>query len=185
MKTKNRVSPLLKAKIIPPVAKPERSFARNKPVIDLLPIKLKLKHILVPIDFSDTSKKALEYAVPFAEQFNGKITLIHVVQPAVYPSDEGFMTPPITLELKSSQTLIDEIAIDTVPRHLLEKTIVTAGQPYQEIVDAARSKTDLIIITTRGLTGLKHVWMGSTAERVVRHAPCPVLCLKEKEHEFI
>jgi nucleotide-binding universal stress UspA family protein len=59
---------------------------------------------------------------------------------------------------------------------LIEKNLVRVGVPFKEITDAARTlRMDLIIITTRGLTGLKHVMLGSTAERVVRHAPCPVL----------
>ena len=72
-----------------------------------------------------------------------------------------------------------------IPARMLEKLLVRFGTPFAEIADAARSlKVDLIILTTHGYTGLKHVFMGSTAERVVRHAPCPVLTVREKEHEF-
>ena len=62
---------------------------------------------------------------------------------------------------------------------LVEKTLVRNGVPYREITDAARMlKVDLIVISTHGYTGLAHVFMGSTAERVVRHAECPVLVVR-------
>jgi nucleotide-binding universal stress UspA family protein len=64
--------------------------------------------------------------------------------------------------------------------------VVRLGHPYQEITDAARElKVDLIVISTHGYTGLKHVLLGSTAERIVRHAPCPVLTVREKEQDFV
>jgi universal stress protein A len=60
------------------------------------------------------------------------------------------------------------------------------GVPYHEIVQAGQQfKADLIVLGTHGRTGLQHVFMGSTAERVVRHAACPVLVVREREHEFI
>ena len=78
---------------------------------------------------------------------------------------------------------IKEQALD---RYLVERTVVDYGRSFQLIVDSARMlKVDLIIISTHGYTGLKHVLLGSTTERVVRHAPCPVLVVREGEHEFI
>ena len=66
------------------------------------------------------------------------------------------------------------------------EALVRAGQPYYEITTAAKElDVDLIVITTHGRTGLKHALLGSTAERVVRHAPCPVLTVREREHDFI
>jgi nucleotide-binding universal stress UspA family protein len=73
-----------------------------------------------------------------------------------------------------------------VPRAVLGQTLAQYGSPFTEICDTARAmKVDLIILTTHGYTGLKHVLLGSTAERVIRHAPCPVLVVREKEHEFV
>jgi nucleotide-binding universal stress UspA family protein len=63
---------------------------------------------------------------------------------------------------------------------------VVVGTPYDRIVEMAKSENaDLIVIATHGYTGLKHFYMGSTAERVVRHAPCPVLVVREKERDFV
>jgi universal stress protein A len=157
----------------------------GRPVVELTSIKIPLKHILVPIDFSKTSKKALEYAIPLAKQFNAKIALIHVIYPSSYPSEEGFVTPPLTLLLNTQKKILQEFAKQKVPGNLLEETMVCIGQPFREIVDIAKKKTDLIIITTHGYSGLKRAWLGSTAERVVRYAPCPVLTVHEKEHDFV
>src|SRR6185503_2810715 len=77
------------------------------------------------------------------------------------------------------QSLVKQKAID---RKLVEKTLVRQGRSFHEIADAARAlKTDLIIMSTHGYTGLKHALLGSTAERVVRHAPCPVLVVRPRE----
>ncbi|MBI3417501.1 MAG: universal stress protein [Verrucomicrobia bacterium] len=157
-------------------------------VIELVPAKLKLSSILVPIDFSAESKKALRYAVPFAEQFGAKLTLLHVVEPVATPD---FVTFPLMME-NDRIVATCRAKLATVARQqkldpkLVEKTLVRLGQPFHEITEAARTlKVDVIVISTHGYTGLKHALMGSTAERVVRHAPCPVLVVREKEKEFI
>ena len=69
---------------------------------------------------------------------------------------------------------------------LTERTLVRQGRSFHEIAEAARTlKADLIIISTHGYSGLKHALLGSTTERVVRHAPCPVLVVREHEREFV
>jgi universal stress protein A len=151
-----------------------------------LPV-FKLKHILVPVDFSECSRKALAYAVPFARQFGASITLLYVLQPFVPVSDmvpldmesiDLRMRETGERELKALQASIDpEVASTAVMR---------IGNPHLEIARAARElEVDVIVLSTHGRTGLSHVLMGSTAERVVRHANCPVLVLREQEHEFI
>jgi nucleotide-binding universal stress UspA family protein len=156
--------------------------------IDLVPALVKIKSILVPIDFSDTSKKALHYAVRMAEQFGATITLLNVVEPVATPD---FAYHPLMLETDqikaAAKTRLEAVARQlNLPEKLIERTVIRYGAPFAEITEAARSlKVDLIIVTTHGYTGLKHVFMGSTAERVVRHAPCPVLTVRQKEHEFV
>ncbi len=158
-------------------------------VIDLVPSVFKLKKILVPLDFSDHSTKALKYAIKFAQQFGAHIDLLHVVEPAVYP--EGMIIPPdmedinTSLEKQAVKTL-KKTASQTIPKGVAWSIAVRVGSPYSEIVELARkTETDLLIITTHGYTGLKHFVMGSTAERIVRHAPCPVLTVRDTEHEFV
>lgn len=165
---------------------PRRSKAEA--VIELVPALVKIKSILVPVDFSDTSKKAVQYAVRMAEQFGSKIILLHVIEPVATPD---FSYHPMMLEPEkakaAARSAIDRI-VDKfrIPASMLDRSLVRYGSAFAEITDAARTlKVDLIILTTHGYTGLKHVLMGSTAERVVRHAPCPVLTVREKEHEFV
>jgi universal stress protein A len=79
--------------------------------------------------------------------------------------------------------LLERLGIDA---GMIDKTLVRHGVPFNEISGTASTlKADLIVIATHGYTGLKHVFLGSTAERVVRHAPCPVLVVREDEREFI
>jgi nucleotide-binding universal stress UspA family protein len=150
---------------------------------------LRIKSILVPIDFSGPSKLALKYAVPFAEQFEAKLTLLHVVEPVPMPdfartypllieNDKLMAASKAQLELLMKQEAIDPKIVD--------QTLVRLGRCFHEIADAARTlKVDLIIISTHGYTGFKHALLGSTTERVVRHAPCPVLVVREREREFV
>jgi universal stress protein A len=162
--------------------------AEPAPEINLVPLLLKLQSILVPIDFSEPSKKALRYALPFAEQFGAKITLLHVVEPVAMLDFAYF---PLAMENKEVMDIRERNLELLGKQHALdpsviEKTVVRYGKPFREICDAARSlKADLIIIATHGYTGLNHALLGSTAERVVRHAPCPVLVVREQEREFI
>jgi universal stress protein A len=153
----------------------------------MVPSCLQLKHILVPVDFSEPSEKALKYAMKFAEQFGSRITLVHVIQPMVYPAEFGY--PPTIVDT------LDEAVRRQIEEHLAilartvgagTETLVRVGQPYFEIATTAKELVvDLIIITTHRRTGLKHVLLGSTAERVVRHDSCPVLTVREREHDFV
>jgi len=152
------------------------------------PSTLQLKNILVPTDFSDASRKALDYAASLAKRVGGKITLVHVIEPL--PDHSNSVDPIImgsdfwqTQAKKAFRKLCEE---GHVTESLLRTPVIREGPPHFEITEAARElEADLIIIATNGRTGLAHVLLGSTTERVVRHAPCPVLVVREKEHEFI
>lgn len=141
-----------------------------------------LKRILVPVDFSDCSKKALEYAIPFGRQSGAELTLLHVVQP-----DAATCEMP-SLEVQAIQEAAK--ALDDL-RGLMAGAVhsnaaVRTGIPHVEILEAARElNADLIILSTHGRTGLAHVFLGSTAEKVVRRAGCPVLVVREREHDFV
>ena len=151
-----------------------------------LPV-FKLKRILVPLDFSDCSKKALQYAVPFARQFGATLSLLYVIQP-FYPVSEMVPMDGELFERRMRETSEAEMAAlrKSLDPALKPSATIRYGTPHVEIVRAARNlKCDLIILSTHGRTGLSHVLMGSTAERVVRHANCPVLVLREHEHEFV
>ena len=147
-----------------------------------------LNRILVPTDFSEESKKAFVYAAALAEQFNASLSVLFVLEMAPFMS--GFETMPLVLDtsaaMSSARRELSNWIQAQVPGTIPATPLVREGQGYAQIVEVARTeKIDLIVISTHGYTGLKHVLMGSTAERVVRHAPCPVLVVRAKEHEFV
>jgi universal stress protein A len=159
-------------------------------VVELVPQILQLNKILVPIDFSDTSKKALHYALRFAEQFNCKITLVHVVEPASPMVGAPFAVEVFPQPQDDSMAAEKELAALAARWRSNGTNSITStiriGHPPNEITKAAKDlDVDLIVIATHGYTSWRHLCIGSTAERVVRTAPCPVLVVREKEHEFI
>jgi nucleotide-binding universal stress UspA family protein len=149
---------------------------------------IQLRSILVPTDFSAPSLKALRYAAVLARQSGAKLTLLNVVEPIGATPD--FAYNPLVLDNEKVTAAAGEhlkklAAKADLEEGLIEKTLVRNGVPYSEISSAAGSlKVDLIVIATHGYSGFKHLFMGSTAERVVRHAPCPVLVVREHEREF-
>ena len=140
----------------------------------------KLKCILAPVDFSENSEQALEYVRAFAGQFDTEVVLLHVVEPTIIPDNFG-MIPPAYEQMgealvKTAQERLSSMAGELSSDAGDVRCLVHTGRPAWEIVRvAAEVEADLIIITTHGYTGLKHVLMGSTAELIVRHAPCPVM----------
>jgi nucleotide-binding universal stress UspA family protein len=139
-----------------------------------------VKSILVPTDFSERSLDALAYAENIAELTGAKLTLISVFQPVMLP------VPLTTLALENDQALAatktklrELAAAHGIEPEMLERTVVSQGAAWDEIVRAARNlKSDLIVIATHGHTGVTHAILGSTAERVIRHAHCPVLVVR-------
>ena len=116
-----------------------------------------------------------------------RIALIHILEPIVPPSFEGLSMPlDMTAEPSGASENLKVFAASARKRRT---TTITAtlrrGIASHEIVEAAKElDADLIVMATHGYTGWKHFCIGSTAERVVRAAPCPVLVVREKEHEF-
>jgi nucleotide-binding universal stress UspA family protein len=152
--------------------------------------RFRLRSILVPVDFSPCSDKALDYAVAFSKQFGAGLVLLHVVEPMVYP-ENYLAVPTVNEDINASLTKAAEEKLGIQRERIgvddsKVEGMTRLGRPYVEIVEAAKAAgADLIILGTHGHTGLKHVLLGSTAERVVRHAPCPVLTVRDPEHDFI
>lgn len=149
---------------------------------------LYLKHLLVPLDFSDCCRQALTEAVALARQFGSRISLVHVVEPMVLPENLMLAVPELPEVggnlVQDAEARLTRIAEREIPTELRGAMLVRIGRPFDEICQVAASeKVDLIVIPTHGYTGFKHVLLGSTAERVVRHAPCPVLTLRAKSPE--
>jgi len=143
-----------------------------------------IQKILVPIDFSDYSKKALQYSIDFAKQFNAEIILVYVIEPLMYPADLSMgqmVIPQSTVNLsEKSKIELELLAKNEIGDQLNFDVIVKTGKPFIEIIEtASETDSDLIIISTHGHTGVEHLLFGSTSEKVVRKAPCPVLTLRE------
>jgi universal stress protein A len=149
-----------------------------------------LKKIIVPTDFSAGSGKALEYAAALAAQFDAKVTLLHIAEVGSMGYEHGTDDFP-RMESQLRIAAEKQIADGENESSAIEFK-VGRGWPFggkracHEIVEAARKqRADLIVISTHGFSGLNRLILGSTAERVVRHAPCPVLVVRAREHEFI
>jgi nucleotide-binding universal stress UspA family protein len=147
---------------------------------------LVIKKILVPIDFSEHSKNALQYAVSFAKQFQSELILVYVVEPTIYPADFSFgqvAVPSIEKELRErGKVELDQLVETQIAGALPARAMVRTGKPFLEIIDTAvEEEVDLIIIATHGHTGVEHILFGGTAEKVVRKAPCPVLVVRPME----
>lgn len=147
-----------------------------------------IRRILVPLDFSESSYKALAYASALAKQFEAKITLLHVVQMTYMVGEYGAIElPELEVQLTTSaRSKLESVAREKVPAGQVDGTLIRVGPAVPEIANTAKeTNADLLVISTHGYTGLKRIVLGSVAENVVRHAPCPVLVVREKEHEFI
>jgi nucleotide-binding universal stress UspA family protein len=148
---------------------------------------LKLAKILVPVDFSDCSQKALQYAIPLAKQHQSSIVLLHVV-PTNFALGEYGGIDYASLEasmITSSEEQIAKMARE-VATDVPVQTHVAVGSPAGEIIQFAKNlPADVVVISTHGRTGLQHVFLGSVVEHVVRRAPCPVFVVREHEREIL
>jgi universal stress protein A len=148
---------------------------------------VRLKSVLCPIDFSDPSREAVHFAADLAVQFQATLTLLNVYQIPGYALPEGVVvaTPEVLTELVDGiDKELGRWADEARARGVHDvRTQTEMGTPHTEINRVAREAGfDLIVIGTHGRTGLKHVLLGSVAERVVRTAPCPVLTVRSADH---
>jgi nucleotide-binding universal stress UspA family protein len=153
-------------------------------------MKIVLKRILVPVDFSRTSEAALLYGAAMTKVFEASIHLLHVVETIAGAE-------PLELQIDARKPIEDAIqakALEDLQRllsaedqtQLRAEFAVEWGSPLVEIVRYAKAQSiDLVVMGTHGRSGIKHVIIGSVAENVVRSAPCPVMTVRHPEHEFV
>jgi universal stress protein A len=163
-------------------------FTESDSMTEMVPQILNPKKILVPIDFSAMSKRAFQYALRFAEQFRCEIVLLHVVEPErVIAGTRPAVDVFAQLEEDTTAAELDLAALAGSSRNR-PNTVTSAvrtGHAPNEITKAAKDlDVDLIMMASHGYTSWRHLCISSTAERVVRTAPCPVLVVRDKEHEF-
>jgi len=137
-----------------------------------------IAQILVPYDFSDASTEAVRQAAAWANALDAEITLLHVVEPVVYP--EFYSVDVLPDDLMMRLTTRSEEALDKAAAELLEgrscTTLVEVGRAADTIVNLADpERFDLVVMATRGLSGLEHVLLGSVAESVLRRSKVPML----------
>ncbi len=150
----------------------------------------RFRKILFPTDFSDYSKRALPYALSLAQNYGAQLHVLHVFEQRIHPSFYiADKETPFDLDdglRDRALDALDEFVYDDLRQRIDFHCEVASGKPFVEIINYARAnEIDLIVIATHGLTGLEYMIIGSTTERVVRRAPCPVLSIKDPEHEFV
>ena len=149
-----------------------------------------IQKILVPTDFSESAHHALRYALTLASELQAELLLVHVVETlAVGYASDLFPVPmaEVFQELSGyAKGEIAKLASEASAKGVRVREIVLQGKPSAEIVRAARDEeVDMIVLGTHGKGVLDKALFGSTTERVVRRAPCPVLTCRLKEHEFV
>lgn len=145
-----------------------------------------LNRILVPVDFSAHSQKAIRFAATLANKFGARVSLVHVVEdPFVTGAwqSEAFVPniPELLNDLiQTAEAQLHELKKDLGAHGFVVDTTVITGKPARAIVEhAVTGHFDLIVMGTHGRTGLTHAVMGSVAERVVQRAASAVLTVRE------
>ena len=150
---------------------------------------IRIKRILVPVDLSEFANHALAYARELASAYDAEVHLLHVVEPQWMLSAGGTAAPEYDAAGLDRFVADGEAYLERLEGGLEgigTRTEVAVGVPHVQIVEyARREEIDIIVQATHGRTGIKHVRIGSVAERVVQMAPCPVLTVKNPEHEFV
>ena len=147
-----------------------------------------LQHLLVPVDFSGETPAAVSAAVELAGKFSARLTLLHVVEPVLLPTGDFYLAGDMAaMTAAYSENLVEaarqelNALVAKTPAGVPVDIAIKVGIPWHCIVDfAAEYPIDLVVMSTHGRSGLKHLWLGSVAERVVQHAPCPVLVVRPR-----
>lgn len=149
---------------------------------------MKIDRILFATDFSEGSDHALPYAVDMARQYGAKLYFVHVIFDVAKTA--GWYVPHVSIDEiyrdmeQSARSELEKIYIDEMRGFSNIEYKVLKGIPYEEVCKlAAEQKVDLIVLGTHGRRGIDRMLFGSTAEQVVRNAPCPVLSVRLPQHK--
>ncbi|MDA0591348.1 MAG: universal stress protein [Planctomycetota bacterium] len=148
---------------------------------------IKLNKILVPTDFSEHSAAAVRYGAELASKFHAELHLLHCVEqtPILYGEGGAWFNPDAIVAMQAAADKhLQELPVDAVGVKVVRKCV--DGHPFVEVIRYAKTaETDLIVMGTHGRGAIAHLLLGSVAEKVVRKAPCPVLTVRDQEHEFV
>ncbi len=144
------------------------------------------KTILFATDFSESSEYAFNYALSLAQKFGARLQIVHIINEPV--DLRGFYVPHISFEKleeeieEGAKKMMDKFCRTHMRDYENYETSIVPGIPYDEIIKKGTEvSADLIIMGTHGRTGLDHVLFGSTAEKVVRKSPVPVMTIRSEE----
>lgn len=164
----------------PTTQRNRRISCRARPAVSKA-ARIKISRVLVPIDFSKRSLEAIEFVLPLLKQLDADLHLVHVFEPD-YPLSSMTALPLVVPELEVGRRVrrhLKDVANKYSVQLRRENIHAVKGRAFEEICRLARERgIDLIVTSTQGNTGLKHLLLGSTAERVVRYSPCPVLVVR-------
>ena len=153
-------------------------------------MNMNIRSILLPTDFSECGNYALSYAASLARTFGASIICVHVIEPMVPTVGYSGMSEPLPIADIADQ--LEDSAERELPKFaeceecagLAVEELIVHGEAAAEIVRVAKERSvDLIVVSSHGRTGLGRILFGSTAEAIVRHAPCPVLVVKPAKEE--
>ncbi len=151
---------------------------------------IQCQRILVPVDFSENSRPAIQYACALAEQFRAELHVAHVIETHALATPQFGMGLDLITYARESKAAAEKSLAEALPSGWSSGrppvSAILEGSPIKEIIHYAREQAiDLIVMSTHGRSGLAHVLVGSVAENIVRHAPCPVLTVRPSGHQFV
>ncbi len=151
---------------------------------------IRLKKVLVPTDFSDSARHAFSYGLSFAAEYEAELVLLHVVENLTVGYASDLVPVPMAEVFQEisgyAKAELQKLAEEARKRGVSVTELVVQGKPSAEIIrHAAENEVDMIVLGTHGKGMLDQALFGSTTERVVRRAPCPVLTVRKPEHEFV
>ena len=150
---------------------------------------MQIKTILFPTDFSHGARAAMDYAIAMARDYKAKLVLLYVIQDisiAEWYIPSSISAADLVEDMqKSADREMEKWGAEAAAKAPAVEQLVVRGVPFVEIIRMAKEKqADLIVIGTHGRTGIDHMLFGSTAEKVVRKSPCPVLTVRMMGKEF-
>lgn len=152
-----------------------------------------LRRIMVPSDFSPGSVRAMRYARHFALHFGAELWLVNVRDPLQRQS--AYCTPDEARQIQDAAILSSTAKLAYLAEgdcheedlgRIAFRYLITEGEPVAEVIRIARENDiDLLVISTHGYTGYHHILAGGIADKIVRMAPCPIMVVREAEHDFV
>lgn len=143
------------------------------------------RKFLVPIDFGEPSRHALALAIELAVKFDAAITLFHVYSLPTAPYVEGLAWPMLDFEAAARAALDEQVEKARAQYPKIDGALAFGDTAHEIVEHVKQNKIDLLVMGTHGRRGVRRFLLGSVAEKVVRKSPCPVLTVREAQHEFV